>query len=57
MSEAEQAAMKHFHAYETEMYYAHNRKRCWWGDRTRDQNAEWERRLKLWFEAAGEIMP
>jgi len=57
MSEAEQVAMKYFHAYQTEMYYAHDRNRCWWGHRTRDQNTEWERRLKLWFEAAGEQMP
>lgn len=57
MSEAEQKAMEHFHAYRTEMYYAHGLGRCWWQHRTREQNAEWERRLAAWYKAAGEIMP
>jgi hypothetical protein len=57
MSVAEQEAMKYFHAYGTEMYYAHDRKRCWWGDRTREQDAEWHRRLRLWYAASGEVMP
>ena len=57
MSEIEQAAMKYFHAYRTEMHYTHNRNRCWWGHLTREQYAEWERRLRLWYEAAGEQMP
>ena len=57
MSVEEQEAMKYFHAYESEMYHAHGRKRCWWGDRTRDQDAEWNRRLELWYDAAGEVMP
>lgn len=57
MSEAEQQAMQYFHAYNTEMYRVHDRNRCWWGHRTKEQATEWERRLALWFEAAGETMP
>lgn len=49
----EQDAQNYFHAYKRELSQKY-RTRTWWGKINREEYAEWERRLKLWYAVCGE---